>query len=176
MRLRDFDLREIDAPDQRSHFALKYVGRLEAVLAALRKGLPPGGLVLEVGCAQGNSSLRLAEEGFRAVALDLLPQAVGYALKKRECGTLWGVCGSVEALPLRDACCDGIYVGELLEHCAEPAEMLQRAARCLKPGGVMVITTMNGEWFGSPDATYREARGRVAGPVRLTARTPATLW
>lgn len=159
-RLRGFDLREIDAPDARSHFALKYVGRLEAVLAAVRRETPAGGVVLEAGCSQANASLLLAEAGFRAVALDLLPAALGYARKKCQGGRFWPLCGRLEALPLRPGACDAVYLGEVIEHCAHPVEAVRAVAQCLKPGGVMVVTTMNGEWAGSPDPTYSQVQGR----------------
>jgi 2-polyprenyl-3-methyl-5-hydroxy-6-metoxy-1,4-benzoquinol methylase len=155
-RLQDFDLREIDAADQRSHFALKYTGRLAAVCAAVRRHVAPGGVVLEVGCAQANASLLLAEEGFRCVALDTLEGAVQYAASRHERGALLPICARAEAAPLRAVSCDAIYVGELLEHCADPAGLLRELSALLKPGGVAIITTMNGEWFGSPDPTYSQ--------------------
>ena len=144
-RLQEFDLREIDAADQRSHFALKYTGRLAAVCAAVRRRVPPGGVVLEVGCAQANASLLLAEEGFRCVALDALEGAVRYAASKQERGALLPVCARAEAAPLRPGSCD-----------ADPAGLLRDLAALLRPGGVAIITTMNGEWFGSPDPTYSQ--------------------
>ena len=92
-RLRDYDLREIDAEDQRSHFALKYLDRLEAVRAAVRRHVTAPGLVAEIGCAQANLGLLLAEEGYAVVALDLMPQAVSYARRKHES------CSRVPAMP-----------------------------------------------------------------------------
>jgi 2-polyprenyl-3-methyl-5-hydroxy-6-metoxy-1,4-benzoquinol methylase len=153
-RLRDFDLREIDALDPRSHFALKYLARLHSVLAAVRRHVPAGSQVLEVGCAQANASLLLAEEGYHTVALDLMPEALAYARRKRERGEFCVLCGSADTLPIRDGCLDAVLVGELLEHCARPADILRCLARALRPGGTAIITTPNGEWIGSVDRTY----------------------
>jgi 2-polyprenyl-3-methyl-5-hydroxy-6-metoxy-1,4-benzoquinol methylase len=156
-RLKEFDLREIDAANQRSHFSLKYTGRLEAALRAVRRSAPPGSLVLEVGCSQANAGLLLAEEGYRVIALDILKDALGYALKKRKRGEFHAVCGSAEALPIKERSCEVIYFGELIEHCADPAGILRSVARCLKDDGALIVTTMNGAWFGSPDPTYSQA-------------------
>jgi len=160
-RLRRFDLREIDAPDQRSHFALKYTGRLEAVLAALRRTVPPGGAIVEVGCAQANASLLLAEEGYVAVGVDLVPEALAYARRKRERGRFLPLGADARHLPIKPGSCDAVYLGEVLEHCADPTAVLRQCKRCLTDEGVMVVTTMNGEWFGSPDPTYSQARTRA---------------
>jgi 2-polyprenyl-3-methyl-5-hydroxy-6-metoxy-1,4-benzoquinol methylase len=156
-RLRDFDLREIDSEDPRSHFALKYRARLDCVLATIRRHVPAGGEVLEVGCAQANASLLLAEAGYHTVALDLMPGALSYGRRKHERGDLRVLCGSVDALPLRDGAFDAVLVGELLEHCARPAHVLGCVARVLRPRGALVITTPNGEWIGAVDRTYSAA-------------------
>lgn len=168
-RLRDYDLREVDAPDHRSHFRLKYMARLDAVLAAVRRHVPPGGRVLEVGCAQANASLLLAESGFRAAALDLMPEALTYARSKHECGDLGLICGSADALPIRAGCCDALLVGELLEHCAYPDCVLAGLSEALRPGGIAIITTPNGGRVGSAEATYSQvdrasAEQRQFGP------------
>ena len=168
-RLREFDLREIDAPDQRTHFALKYLGRLEPVLRAIRRYVAPGGLLLEVGSAQANASLLLAEEGYQTIALDLVPEALGYARKKHERGRFMTVCASAGAPPIGEGSCDGILVGELLEHCARPAEVLRALAGCLTDRGVIVITTPNGERWGSTEPTYsrvtpEDVEARQFGP------------
>lgn len=155
-RLREFDLNEINCPNQRSHFALKYTGRLEVVLSAIRRLVPQGGRVLEVGCAQANASLLLAEQGYMTIALDTLEGAVKYARQKYETGNFVPVCGRAEALPLKQASCNAIYLGEILEHCADPVALLADMSHYLTPDGILLITTMNGEWLGSPDPTFTQ--------------------
>lgn len=168
-RLRDYDLREIDAPDPRGHFSLKYLARLQAAIKAVQGHVPAGGRVLEVGCAQANASLLLAEAGYLAVALDLMPDALTYARRKHEYGAYVGVCGSAEALPVRSGSFDAVLVGELLEHCARPGRILATLAQALCPGGVVVITTPNGGRMGAGDPTYSQVdpesvEGRQFGP------------
>lgn len=152
-QLQDFDLREIDALDQRDHFALKYFSRLHTVLDAIQRYVPPGSDVLELGSAQANLSLLLAERGYRSLALDLNPSALAYAHKKHESGTFWTVCANAEAPPVRHHCFDAAVIAELLEHCTEPAELLRVVSRCIKPHGVIIITTPNGERIRARDPT-----------------------
>ncbi|NSW54469.1 MAG: class I SAM-dependent methyltransferase [Armatimonadetes bacterium] len=168
-RLRDFDLREINAQDPGDHMALKYMARLEAVAAAVRKYAPFGGLVLEVGCAQANAGLLLAEEGYRCVGLDLLPDSLGYARMKHERGEFHAICGDATKLPFAQGVFDAALVGELLEHCARPAQVLGGIAQCVKPGGCLILTTPNGERIGNRDRTFASAcaeedEGRQFGP------------
>ena len=168
-RLLEFDLREIDAPDQRSHFALKYVGRLEGVLRAVERHVRPGGVVLEVGSAQANISLLLAERGYQSLAVDLMPEALAYARRKHQQGVFWPVCAAAEALPVRERSCDAVLLGELLEHCAYPARVLEAVCAPLREGGVLVITTPNGARVRSTEPTYTtlnpaQVEGRQFGP------------
>ncbi|MBP8952471.1 MAG: methyltransferase domain-containing protein [Armatimonadetes bacterium] len=156
-RLRDFDLREINAQDPGDHMALKYMARLEGVVAAVRKHAAPGGLVLEAGCAQANAGLLLAEEGYRCVGLDLLPDSLGYARLKQERGEFHPVCGDATNLPFAQATFDAALVGELLEHCARPAQVLGRIAQCVRPGGCVIVTTPNGQRIGNQDRTFASA-------------------
>jgi SAM-dependent methyltransferase len=153
-RLRAFDLRELDAEDPRSHFALKYRARLDAVLDATRTYVPPGGLILEVGCAQANASLLLAEMGFTTIALDLRPESLSYARRKHVAGAFHPVCANAEHPPFRPRVFDAVILGELLEHCARPHEILRFLSDALRPGGHMIITTPNGQRWGCHEHAY----------------------
>jgi SAM-dependent methyltransferase len=168
-RLRAFDLRELDAEDPRSHFALKYRARLEAVLAAARRYVPPGGLILEVGCAQANASLLLAEMGFATVALDLRPESLAYARRKHLTGSFHPVCANAEHPPFRPGTFDAVILGELPEHCARPEQILRFLADSLRPGGHVIITTPNGQRWGCDEHAYdprcsEGLEGRQFGP------------
>jgi len=141
--LQEFDLREIDNPNPRALHRLKYLARLSAVLQAVQAAVPVGGCVAEVGCSQANASLLLAERGYQAVAMDLLPEALSYALMKYERGPFLPLAGSAAAFPLADNSLDAVILGELLEHCAAPAQIVAEARRVLRPGGLLIITTPN---------------------------------
>lgn len=151
--LQGFDHREIDATEPRSHWALRYRGRLQAVLGALRS-LPPGSRTLEVGASQANTSLLAAEAGLRAVALDRDPRALRYAWRKHTHGAFTAVAGDALALP----CADGVFAAvlalEILEHLPAPAEALREMKRVLAPGGLLVVTTPNADHLSERLPTY----------------------
>ncbi len=163
-QLQEFDLREIDAEDRHSLFHRKYMARLTSIIQAIEQSVPPGSLVLEVGCSQANASLLLAEAGYRTIGLDIRPAALQYARSKYERGEFHCVTGSAQSLPFAPESLDAVILGELLEHCADPVGILQESARPLKSGGLLVVTTPNGGYIASRDAAYDPA---VAGSAEL---------
>jgi len=153
--LQEYDLREIDSNDARSLFHRKYMARLRWVVGTVQRQLAPGSIVLEVGCSQANASLLLAERGYRAVGLDIRPKALGYALSKHTDGPFFVVAGSAAHLPVSNQQVDGIILGELLEHCADPVGIVRECSKALAPGGIAVLTTPNGQYIGSTEPLYR---------------------
>jgi len=171
-RLQQFDLREIDAADHRSNFRLKYRRRLGQILNAIHRYVPEGGKILEIGCSQANASLLLAEAGYLAVALDLRAEALQYARSKYERGLFCPVVGSADALPLCANSVDAAILGELLEHCADPQAIIHQAHAVIRKGGILVITTPNGDYLGSDEPLYKsnwaatqQLRQRQFGPA-----------
>ena len=156
--LQTYDLREVDSDRPRDVFRLKYLARLQAVTGTVRQLVGPAGRVLEVGCSQANAGLLLAETGLTVLAVDLLPEALTYALAKYERGAFHAVSASAEALPVRDGAFDAAILGELLEHCADPAAIVAEAARTVRPGGFLVVTTPNGQYLRSRMPLYRPGR------------------
>ena len=55
------------------------------------------------------------------------------------------VVADATAIPLADACIDVIVCKQVLEHISEPVAMLTEAARVLKPGGRILLST-NQAW------------------------------
>jgi len=153
--LQEYDLREIDAQDRRGLFHRKYMTRLDWVLKTVRRELPPGSLVLEVGCSQANASLLLAEQGYRCIGLDIRREALTYALSKYTDGSFYPVAGSAEYLPFASEQIDGIIIAELLEHCAQPTAVVRACMQLVRSGGIVVLTTPNGEYLGLHDPLYR---------------------
>lgn len=165
--LRDYDLREIDAADPRSQWALKYRERLDRVRELVLRFTAPGDTVLEVGSGQANLSLLLAEEGRWAVALDRDYRALVYAAKKHQTGAFAGVAGDATRLPFGDGALQAVLAMELLEHLPAPEQALREIRRVLAPGGLLVATTPNGDFFRETLPSYAHR------PADLTASAAA---
>ena len=165
--LRRNDLREIDNPDPDDPRRFRYLDRMQAVLR-LARGTPLPARVLEVGAAQANVSLLLAEAGYVTVALDLRLDFVRYARAKWERGRFAGVVGDAQRLPFRAGAFDVVIVGELVEHVADPAALLAEASRLLAPGGLLIVTTPNAQCVGTREPTftaYQHARRNGAAVI-----------
>ncbi|MFI6758491.1 methyltransferase domain-containing protein [Micromonospora sp. NPDC050417] len=113
-------------------------------LAAARAGLVPaatrpGAVLVDVGCGAGLLAPHVANRGYRHVGVDLtrsaLAQAAGHGVA--------AVNGDAAALPLVDRCADVVAAGELLEHVPDWRAAVAEACRVLKPGGTLVLDTLN---------------------------------
>jgi SAM-dependent methyltransferase len=151
--LRRNDQREIDNPDPDDPRRFRYLDRMRAVLR-LARTRPAPARVLEVGAAQANASLLLAEAGYVSVALDLRLDFVRYARAKWERGRFTGVVGDAQRLPFRAGAFDVVIVGELVEHVADPAALLAEAGRLLAPDGLLIVTTPNAQCVGTREPTF----------------------
>lgn len=128
--------------------------RLQAVLRALARTVPPGSRVLELGCGNGLLSAALATAGYEIVAVDRSATALARARAD------WGAARSISWLlgdvehPTTWRQLDGpfhaVVCSEVLEHLESPETVLLRARESLQTGGVLVITVPNGwgpwEW------------------------------
>ncbi|HMD30960.1 MAG TPA: methyltransferase domain-containing protein [Candidatus Acidoferrales bacterium] len=137
------DAAEYHCPRPGSDYSRMYCGRLESVVRKVRETLPSG-RVLDLGCAQGNFGLLLAEAGYHVVAVDLRPAFLAYARMKHERGAFAAVAASGDRLPFAGAEFDAVIWGEVIEHVAFPEHFLSEIARVLRPGGHLLLTTPNG--------------------------------
>jgi 2-polyprenyl-6-hydroxyphenyl methylase/3-demethylubiquinone-9 3-methyltransferase len=105
-----------------------------------------GAQVLDVGCGAGLLSEAMAREGARVTALDLAPELVEVAkLHLLESGLdvdyrLVSVEALAAELPGRF---DAVTCMEMLEHVPDPGSVLAACATLLKPGGRLLLSTLN---------------------------------
>lgn len=151
--LQKFDQIEIDAPDRRAMWALRYHSRIEAVLRRLQP-LPAGASILEIGASQANSSLLAAETGLQAVALDRDARALSYARRKHVQGQFEAVCGDALRLPFVSGVFAAVLALEILEHLPDPLLALREARRVLAPGGLLLVTTPNADYISETLPSY----------------------
>jgi len=157
--LYEHDCRELHNPNPRDFSRLMYVARYELVLDTIERWAP-GKQVLDIGSAQGNFSLALAERGHGVVALDLRPSFLRYLRLKYERGKIHCVGASIEAFPFRPNRFDVVLLGEVIEHVAYPERLLRDLADLLVPGGILVLTTPNGERLHTGLPTLADIRSR----------------
>jgi 2-polyprenyl-3-methyl-5-hydroxy-6-metoxy-1,4-benzoquinol methylase len=141
--LYEHDRRELHNPVTGDFRHLMYVTRFQLVLRAIERWAL-GKRVLDIGCAQGNFSLALAERGYRVVAMDLRRTFLQYLRLKHETGAVSCVAASLEHYPFRQGAFDVVLLTEVIEHVAYPEALVLGVADLLAPGGILVLTTPNG--------------------------------
>ncbi len=105
-----------------------------------------GNRVLDVGCSQGICELLLARRGFQVLGIDVAQESIDYSreLISREPDEVRSrvrlECRDFLVGPIQEECFDTVLLTEILEHLAEPEELVQRAAAQLSPGGRMIVT------------------------------------
>jgi 2-polyprenyl-3-methyl-5-hydroxy-6-metoxy-1,4-benzoquinol methylase len=147
------DLREMwDSTIERQVFN-QYHNQLDLYLELARKYGARS--VLDIGCAQGTLALLLAERGLDVTAVDIRPQFLEYAKTRYEYGDIQFIAANVfEAQNLGTF--DIVFANQIIEHLVYPADFLRRLAQFANPGGILVVSTPNHDYFRSSLPSYRE--------------------
>jgi 2-polyprenyl-6-hydroxyphenyl methylase/3-demethylubiquinone-9 3-methyltransferase len=103
----------------------------------------PGAVLVDLGCGGGLLAPHVAGKGYRHVGVDL----VSSGLRQAATHGVLPVRADAAAVPLPDGCADVVSAGELLEHVADPAAVVAQACRLLRPGGLLVLDTVNATWL-----------------------------
>lgn len=113
-------------------------------LAEARAALVPparraDALLVDLGCGAGLLAPHLAGKGYRHVGVDLTRSA----LEQAAAHGVTAVNADATAVPLTDGCADVVAAGELLEHVPDWRRAVAEACRLLRPGGLLVLDTLN---------------------------------
>lgn len=98
--------------------------------------------VLEIGCGSGTRLNAFKKLGWDVEGQEVDPLAAKY------CKDNYGVevhCGELVALGLPESTYDVVLMSHVLEHLANPQQILEAAFRLIKPGGELRISTPNAE-------------------------------
>ena len=97
-----------------------------------------GRRLLDLGAAYGFALAEARLAGFEAFGLEVAADVAAEAATRSPGCVLRG---SASALPLRDASFDVVTLWDVIEHLEDPGAALRDAARCLRPGGRLMLTT-----------------------------------
>lgn len=138
-------------------------------LSVLWKRRP--GRLLDVGCGKGEPGALLLRRGWNIVGVDPSPHACELARRRG----IDARVGTLQTVDLEDDLFDAVLFHHSLEHVSDPLDDLQRAARRLRPEGVLLVTVPNfGCWqrkvFGSEWMPLELPRHRTHFTARALRR------
>ena len=102
-----------------------------------------GKTVVDIGAGDGALTSMIVRAGAKVIAVDNEQDGLDLAKKIFESEGLSAefVLGDAENVPLPDSSCDAVMSSDIIEHLDNPEKHLAEAARILRPGGVIVVTT-----------------------------------
>lgn len=119
-----------------------YAPATEARYELIVEQVAGSGRVLDIGCGDGYLVGRAAAQSDLVVGIE--PEPTGAALA-RDLLRGWPGChvalGSGSALPLSRHAFDAVTLADVIEHLEDPHACLAEAARVLRPGGKIAVTT-----------------------------------
>ena len=128
-----------------------HAGKLTMIDRLIRPHVRAGSRLLEIGCGAGNLLVQASVPGSYPVALDLSTQALTFVRSRLREATFGDAAPSGfactqaigESLPLADGSFDCVLLSEVTEHLDAPEVSIREAARVLRPGGRLLVTTPN---------------------------------
>ena len=150
-----------------------------------RAGLGPGMKIADLGCGSGDVTLELARivEPGQAVGIDRDEVKLDLARKEAEARGVKNV--TFRAMNLHDwiepSSYDAVYTRFVLQHLAEPGEMLQRMWDSVRPGGALIVEDADLDSFASdPESDglasftrwYPELLRRAGGTASIGRKLP----
>ena len=116
---------------------------LHGLAAARARLVPPaarpGAVLVDLGCGAGLLAPHVEPKGYRHLGIDLVSSALAQAAAHG----VDAIRADATRLPLADGCADVVSAGELFEHVADLGTAVREAARILRPGGLLVLDTLN---------------------------------
>ena len=101
------------------------------------------GSFCEVGCSRGHLLAEMEARGWEVCGIDVSETSVQEA-RRRSDGLVY--LGEPEGAPFGASAFDRIGMFDVLAHLPWPVRSLEAVARLLKPGGELVLTTVDESW------------------------------
>ncbi|MGQ9722450.1 MAG: class I SAM-dependent methyltransferase [Candidatus Jordarchaeum sp.] len=126
----------------------RYQERFSLAINLVRKNISRKARIIDIGCAQGNFSTRLAAQGYKVVGVDIRPSLIKYSrwkARRMKVGSenIDFVVGSALALPITDNKYDCVLFLEIIEHLNRPEKALAELKRVLNENGTLIFSTVN---------------------------------
>ena len=129
---------------------------LQHHLRRVRRYVPSGGRILEIGCAHGLFLDLIRGTYPGSVGVDISAEAVAHARR----GGLQAIAGDLMEIEVPGEF-DAVCLWDTIEHLSRPAEVLAKARGHLHPGGLLFLTTGD---FGAALARIRGRHWRQIHP------------
>jgi 2-polyprenyl-6-hydroxyphenyl methylase/3-demethylubiquinone-9 3-methyltransferase len=104
----------------------------------------PDAVLVDAGCGGGLLAPHVRRLGYRHVGVDLRRAALEQSAHRG----MAPLTGDVTALPLATGSADVVVAGEILEHVDDMPGTVAELCRVLRPGGLMVLDTLNDTALG----------------------------
>jgi 2-polyprenyl-3-methyl-5-hydroxy-6-metoxy-1,4-benzoquinol methylase len=134
-----------------------------AVIAMLKRlGLQAGSTILDFGASWGYCSYQFRQAGFKVYSHEIGAPRAQYAKEKLGCTMI----DNLDNLPEQVDC---FFSSHVIEHLADPNLIWRQAAKWVKPKGLVVTLTPNGDPVAQTEneAQYHQLWGEVH-PILLT--------
>lgn len=137
--------------------AERMIERLDLVRLAPKR-------VLDIGAGTGVAAGQLVRRypEARVILLDLAPAMVRLSRQRFSFWTRWRrrvgfVCGDAESLPVADASCDLLFSNLTIQWCGDLERTFMEFRRVLRPGGLLMFTTLGPDTLKELRAAWTEA-------------------
>ena len=128
------------AGDMERHYS---PGRTWEALARTALPLLEPGDVLDIASGDGVLAELLAPHAGRYVCIDASPRVVAAAAERlRRFGNVEVRVGDMHALPLEEGSFDLVVLMHALTYAGKPAQAVAEAARVLRPGGLLLLSSL----------------------------------
>ena len=114
----------------------------QAVLALLSKHVIGGRCLLDAGCGTGHWSLFFAQQGYEVTGIDISPEMIAAAQARKALRCRFDVADAMR-LPFLDKSFDVVSAMAMLEFVSDACHVCAEMMRCLKPGGCLILGTLN---------------------------------
>ena len=155
------------------------LGRIvrETELNLLMESLAPqkGETILDAGCGTGIFTTDFLEKGPKIVGMDISPKMLEVASHKAKEFDFLPVKGNILDLPFLDDYFDKVISNTAIEFIGDGEKAVRELFRVLKPGGTLVIATLNRLSPWAQERTDRAKRGETDLYDKAYFRSPKEL-